>query len=250
MKIYENNKKQINGNKCMNRNKKTIKLTESDLHKIIKESVNNILTELDWKTYINAARKRKEQANEFRKKYWKGRNSHDNMSDKLESHAQKMFQKQYGKNGSDHNYEGESPSYMGRNTIDMYGDLNFDVKNPIHSKWEDDMPEWDGGAGDKSEVTLRKYRYGNGFPYRDYGKVHDDTFDAYSNWAWTRDVERKDTRRINKDGVHYDPYNSSVGNEISISQDKDYRGRQDAMTNDMLNYYTGKSKYQKGKGWV
>ena len=31
--------------------KQLIKLTEEDLHNIIKESVNNILAELDWRTY-------------------------------------------------------------------------------------------------------------------------------------------------------------------------------------------------------
>ena len=31
-------------------NKKLIRLTESDLHKVIKESVNKVLTELDWRT--------------------------------------------------------------------------------------------------------------------------------------------------------------------------------------------------------
>ena len=36
--------------------KKTVRLTESDLKNIIKESVNNILSELDWKTYANAER--------------------------------------------------------------------------------------------------------------------------------------------------------------------------------------------------
>ena len=38
-------------------NKKLIRLTESDLHRIVKESVNKVLTELDWKTYANAAGK-------------------------------------------------------------------------------------------------------------------------------------------------------------------------------------------------
>ena len=41
--------------------KQVIRLTESDLHRVIKESVNNILSELDWKTYANASQKRKEQ---------------------------------------------------------------------------------------------------------------------------------------------------------------------------------------------
>jgi hypothetical protein len=37
--------------------KQIIRLTESDLHNIVKESVSQVLTELDWKTYMNAARK-------------------------------------------------------------------------------------------------------------------------------------------------------------------------------------------------
>ena len=41
-----------------NMDKKLIRLTESDLHKIVKESVNRVLTELDWKTYASAAKKR------------------------------------------------------------------------------------------------------------------------------------------------------------------------------------------------
>jgi DNA mismatch repair ATPase MutL len=43
-------------------NKKLIRLTEQDLHNIVKESVNKILTELDWKTYANAAKKRYDNA--------------------------------------------------------------------------------------------------------------------------------------------------------------------------------------------
>lgn len=44
-------------NKNSNMNKKLIRLTESDLHRIVKESVNRILTEMDWKTVVNAANK-------------------------------------------------------------------------------------------------------------------------------------------------------------------------------------------------
>lgn len=36
--------------------KRKIRLTESDIHRIVKESVNKVLTELDWKTYANAER--------------------------------------------------------------------------------------------------------------------------------------------------------------------------------------------------
>lgn len=42
--------------------KRTIKLTENDLHNIIKESVNHILSELDWRTYQSAAEKANDRA--------------------------------------------------------------------------------------------------------------------------------------------------------------------------------------------
>ena len=40
---------------------KIIRLTESELHNVIKESVQNILNELDYKTYANAAKKLRSQ---------------------------------------------------------------------------------------------------------------------------------------------------------------------------------------------
>ena len=38
-----------------------VRLTEGQLHNVIKESVNQILNEIDWKTYNNAARKKYSQ---------------------------------------------------------------------------------------------------------------------------------------------------------------------------------------------
>ena len=38
-------------------NNQVIKITESDLHKIVKESVNKVLAELDWRTYANTPKK-------------------------------------------------------------------------------------------------------------------------------------------------------------------------------------------------
>ena len=42
--------------------KKRIRLTESDLHRIVNESVKSILTELDWRTYASAAMKARKRA--------------------------------------------------------------------------------------------------------------------------------------------------------------------------------------------
>ena len=41
--------------------KKRIKLTESKLNRVVKESVKGVINELDWKTYANAAKKRLQQ---------------------------------------------------------------------------------------------------------------------------------------------------------------------------------------------
>lgn len=49
--------KESNKNNKINENMKKIKLNESDLHDIIKESVKKVLSELDWRTYRNAAQK-------------------------------------------------------------------------------------------------------------------------------------------------------------------------------------------------
>ena len=42
-------------------NKTRVRITESDLHRIVRESVNKVLTELDWKTKMNAAKKAEER---------------------------------------------------------------------------------------------------------------------------------------------------------------------------------------------
>jgi hypothetical protein len=50
-----------------------LRLTETDLHRIIKESVKQCLTELDWKTYANATKKAKEWREENPYKYDRNR---------------------------------------------------------------------------------------------------------------------------------------------------------------------------------
>lgn len=43
-----------------------IRLTESQLHKVIKESVKQVLSELDWKTFANAAKVAREKGRDTR----------------------------------------------------------------------------------------------------------------------------------------------------------------------------------------
>ena len=68
----------IENKQYINMNKKLIRLTESELRKVIKESVNRVLTELDWKTKMNYVMGRQKQGDEaYRqgdengaRKYW------------------------------------------------------------------------------------------------------------------------------------------------------------------------------------
>ena len=52
---YVSENKEYNTNRNM---KQTIKLKESELKRLIAESVKGVINELDWKTYQNAAKKK------------------------------------------------------------------------------------------------------------------------------------------------------------------------------------------------
>lgn len=226
--------------------KQIIRLTEEDLHNIISESVKKVITELDWKTYMNASKGRKKQADDIRDMYSKsfpnsdlanGRNPYDDKADKLEKYAQSAFQKQHGRDGNSFQYDDELTDYRGG-----WEDSDDKFKNKAKEKdsWIDDEP-----------AKERNYRYGNGFPERNGGTLHDDTFDYHytPNHGVTGSRYRRHAERFDKDGRHYDPYMSTVGDEVSQSKNKDYNNALENMANDMTDYYTGKSKYVKGKGW-
>lgn len=83
--------------------KRRVRLTESDLHRIVKE----VLTELDWKTYANAANKRLSQTKERNTDIpWtddvKRRADLHNRAEELGNYAKERFNQDYGYNdGSD-----------------------------------------------------------------------------------------------------------------------------------------------------
>lgn len=201
--------------------KQIIRLTEGDLHKIIKKSVNNIIQELDWKTTMNAARKRKEQADNLRDAYGKifpnseisiSRNGYDDRADDLEKYSQNSFNKKYN-----------LPLEHGHEKDDEYGYFG------------------------KAHFTHK--RKGSGIPRMNSGNVYDETFDDVvgDGYAFSNSNHRKHTTRIDKNGAKYDPYMSTVGNEISKSRNKDYNDALDNMIDDMDSYYGGRSEYKNGK---
>jgi hypothetical protein len=151
-------------------NKKLIRLTEADLHRIVKESVNKVLTELDWKTYANYAKGRLNQGN--REEYAKGREM-----------VNKAFNDKY--------FDGEDVPYdmieKGVHMKEPFGDDRTYVKQT----WRDHNGGWQKGLTDDEARTLVS---------KDdkYGKFADSFIDAAHDYG---------------------------------------------------DYYGGKSKYIKGKGW-
>lgn len=81
--MYKNMKKQV------------LRLTEEDLQNIIKESVNNILSELDWKTYDNAMNKSDEHADNQQLRQQE-RKFHRMRGDKFGKASNNNFYNKYG----------------------------------------------------------------------------------------------------------------------------------------------------------
>ncbi|MBO7419255.1 MAG: hypothetical protein J6U14_10040 [Bacteroidaceae bacterium] len=140
--------------------KQRIRLTESDLHRIVKESVNRILTELDWKTYQNAARKSDARAWDN----YDDENAFDynmNRRGKFAKAAEDAFNRQYPRQKGRLSHEPDAMGYEGNTAYykgpfydyDFTGlgdGLDFTIKKKFHggipSKAEDDVYNYARGT--------------------------------------------------------------------------------------------------------
>lgn len=163
-----------------NMNKNLIRLTENDLHNIVKESVNKVLTELDWKTKMNYVMGRQKQCDEaYRqgdengaRKYW------DKADDGIYD-VRDEFEKKY--NGRPFRNMKDDKFRMGdinKNTGDIYTSFN-------HGKCFNNYTSKNGNAPDV-------YGYDNDYYLDNFEDKNDvDTF-----------------RRMNKDVNNYRNGNS------------------------------------------
>lgn len=98
---FENKINNIQENQNMAK-KQLIRLTEGDLHKIIEESVKNILTELDWRTYANASHESLKKSRELNKSDRNARSKEYQRSLKFNKKSDKDFEKQtYGQSAKE-----------------------------------------------------------------------------------------------------------------------------------------------------
>ena len=120
---FENKINNIQENKDMA--KQIIRLTENDLYKIVKESINNILTELDWRTYDSAGQKALKKSKEIDKSNKDSSSKMYQRALKLNKASDKAFEKQtYGQSSKEK-----------RQSLNDYYDGKTKYNKDTH-KWE------------------------------------------------------------------------------------------------------------------
>ena len=198
--------------------KRIVRLTETDLHRMVKESVNQVLTELDWKTYMNAARARQAQGKS------------DNASN-LENYSNQQFQKQhFGNNWGYTSHEEVSPSNDASVDALLRANVN---KNGGHMR-------------DERDYTSLMYGDTKKTPWGDYKETIGRTNLAGGtvDHGFGKNYVKNDTGyAMKKRGGNGN--NGKMLNRVS----NDYRNKINSVGNDLNGYYNGQSKYVKGQGW-
>ena len=204
-------------------NKKLVRLTESDLHKIVKESVNQVLTELDWKTYMNAADKSYERGPMFQTYV------NPNESPKRNERSRRFAKAAEDTLNRDFGY---NRTYKSGNK----GSLRFSTPHDRPDyQYDDDM----GYTNNR-----RKVHFVADKTYPDGGRISD----VGPRGGWGYDDHTY---------IEYPDKDSSWGYRLGdrVPKSDIYKG--DAKFKDAINkgeseirhYRNGDYEYQKGKGW-
>lgn len=219
--------------------KNRIRLSESQLHRVIKESVKQVLSELDWKTYANAASKRYNQG------------KYDN-AEELGKAARDAFNRDYGydKHYRDYDYDKENDggdkyemtSFYDERQPDRYishyggrfGD-EFRGDEPIFDTEE--YPNQKANRLYGSPIRTRHYAADNLSDYdgKHYTDIETNEFNKEGNYITTKKLTPKG-------GMYY----NFGKKDPSSNNGKKARERGN---NDISQYVNGKSQYVKGKGW-
>lgn len=209
--------------------KRTVRLTESDLHNIIKESVNNILSELDWKTYQSASDKSLSRAgselNQQNIDYDKVQKYLKRAKD-FDDEATFQFNKDY-----DYNDKGRNNEYY-KTTLDDFDYLDDNYHNFrkfVFSNWGKSLDELS-----REEYIRYKQYYLNalGITSKLKSNNYDETYD-------------------------YILYNMSPSRYIQYGDEDALKFASDEVLNaahkgnkELKDYTNRNYEYQKGKGWV
>lgn len=162
-------------------NKKLIRLTESDLHRIVKESVNKVLTELDWKTYMNYSQGRANQGDAAFK------NGDENMARKYWDKAHNGVYSAKNAFGKQYNH-GYAPT--GRGDEITMSDVYDNGRGNIYTTYDSPDKYYDRSRSFHS-------RNGDGFEYDSSGRKEQEIRDIAGNYR------ANDVMNANKDVNDY-----------------------------------------------
>lgn len=198
--------------------KQVIRLTESDLHRVIKESVRQVISELDWKTYVNAARKRSQQKE-------KGVLGVSDEEFELHQAAKKSLNDKY----PNRKYRGERDEYRDYIDYELEPFLGSDGAGLQQRALGRDKASWPG-------VDTRT------------GIIHHTHFKPNTKpqtWAQHVMMYGGEESRLN--------HQQHLNGTYTTPQRKNPEGAEwdfDNISQEMQDYYDGNYEYQKGKGWV
>lgn len=188
----------------MKNTRNRVRLTESQLHQVIKESVRQVLSELDWKTYQSAYEKQHARGYE--------KNHPMRVRDKaFKKAARKAFNDQFGYEGENGYYkakgDGESPKRYYQSYMKTYPFTAMDfhtqarISKPKHTDYYDDVIDY----------GFNEPRYKNGYngkPYGYYNLNHrniDDYYDKMGEIGRKAQKGNKEIENFRNGNYTYEP---------------------------------------------
>ena len=212
----------------MTNKKNTVRLTESQLRDIVKESVRRTLSEMDWKTYDVAMRKA--AAN----KDW-------DRAGRFGTASRNAYNRDFGTHDSvyDYNYKRTDVPYQTKMRPKDYDDWDGEwipngtesnsgwYHDTIHAMSDDGpdtlriIPSDDFSIRRNMRNGIESEMNGSRRDYRDFVNDKDDDFRDNDGNVWSDDYSLANARQAARRGLR-----------------------------DTEDYLTGKTKYKKGKGWT
>lgn len=215
--------------------KQIIRLTESDLHNLVKESVNKILTELDWKTYASAAdkaEKRWHQAADDRNKDPKGMKKYGNQMRSFNKASADAFNRDYGTSHYKYTTDGiDDANHAWDRVVTLGSNPHQKASSLSDNAWNRSYFDYDP-VNDESN--------GRWFEHGDSHKGHSH----YSKYP----VRPNDYNGFND--MEGDDILNAVGNQIDGPRGTKHLDAAKKGNQELKDYFKGKYNYQKGKGWT
>ena len=218
--------------------KKIVRLTEGDLHNIIRKSVNNIIQELDWRTYANADNKSVERRNGYKEKS-KEKKWYDSI---LPSRARKRQDKFLNLADKEND---RSRRFASAAITAVKDRLGYKSKNGF--EYNPSLRLGDGGSVDRlypSSYALKSIDGNRHDSYENEYDVYDVNGEFKERYDWHPDYDNavKWDKAMGNDSSKADLARAKKGMPTPYE-----RGRMNKGNKALGNWYNGKSKYKDGK---